>query len=218
MQIEIDASATKWGQMHRKPDYQWSKNKPMASKPSNFWELPAVYLAIKSSKSVIQGKAVTVLSDIKTCGPLTALIKSVQTVWALVYKWDINLCAHYYPGKLNTLAGKLKSKYEWKLSPKMSQYINSLFPPKTIDRFTLFQTRQLSRYNSLSFKPSDKGHKYPVTRQLKNGISSTNPPVRLLDQVLQVVESQDVSTPSHLYSEQPLSDQVFWPGCAMYCV
>ena len=49
-------------------------DKLMAVQPSNFRELAAVYLALKSFRNVIQGKAVTVLSDnITTCAYLNHL-------------------------------------------------------------------------------------------------------------------------------------------------
>lgn len=204
IQLETDASATGWGSCIGNLESSGLWDKSMALRPSNFRELAAVYLAIKSFRSHLQGKAVTVLSDnITTCaylnhlgGPVPTLTKLAQAVWALVYKLDINLRAHYYPGKLNIHAdslSRLKSKYEWKLHPKVFQHLDQVFGPHTIDRFASFQTRQLPRYNSLSFDPETEGIDALSQENWMAESNFVNPPFRLISKVLNVIEAQEAT-------------------------
>lgn len=71
VQVETDASATGWGSCIGHPGTSGPWDKSMASKPSNFRELAAMCITIKSFGSVLQGARVTVLPDnITTCAYL----------------------------------------------------------------------------------------------------------------------------------------------------
>lgn len=201
IQMETDASASGWGCCIGQLETSGLWDNSMRNKPSNFRELAAVYLGIKSFSSILQGKAVTVLSDnITTCaylnhlgGPVQSLTRLAQAVWALVFKLDIDLRAHYLPGKLNVQADGLsreKSMYEWKLHPELFRVIDRTFGPHTIDRFASFQTRQLPRYNSRSFDPETEAVDALSQNNWTQEVNFVNPPFKLIPKVLNVVQSQ----------------------------
>lgn len=201
IQLETDASATGWGGCIGQLETSGLWDKSMATQPSNFRELAAVYLSIKSFRSVLQGKAVTVLSDNITTvsylnhlgGPVPTLTNLSQAVWALVYKLDIDLRAHYLPGHLNIQADQLSrttSQYEWMLNPQVFKHIDGLFGPHTIDRFASFQTRQLPRYNSVSYDPESEGIDALSQDNWTAENNFVNPPFRLISKVLKIVNMQ----------------------------
>jgi len=201
IQMETDASATGWGCCIGSMETSGLWDRSMKFRPSNFRELAAVYLGIKSFGSILQGKAVTVLSDnITTCaylnhlgGPVRDLTKLAQAVWALVFKLDIDLRAHYLPGKLNVQADGLsrqKCLYEWKLNPGLFRHIDRMFGPHTVDRFASFQTRQLPRYNSRSFDPETEGIDALSQGNWEQEMNFVNAPFRLIPKVLSVVQNQ----------------------------
>ncbi|MES9880717.1 MAG: reverse transcriptase domain-containing protein [Sedimenticola sp.] len=203
IQMECDASATGWGSCIGNQETFGLWDRSMAIMPSNFRELAAVYLGLKSFSSQLKGNAVTVLSDnIVTCaylnhlgGPTPSLTNLAKAVWAIVFDLDITLRAHYYPGHLNRQADALsrqKSTHEWKLHPGVFRYIDKAFGPHTVDRFASFQTRQLPRYNSLSYDPETEAID-ALSQDWRNEVNFVNAPFRLIPKVIDLVQNQSAS-------------------------
>ena len=214
IQMETDASATGWGCCIDQQETFGLWDRSMANMPSNFRELSAVYLGIKSFSAQLQGKALTVLTDniVTTAylnhlgGPVQSLTNLAQAIWAIVFKLDISLRAHHLPGVLNVQADRLSRKkylYEWKLHPELFQHIDKTFGPHTIDRFASFQTRQLPRYNSISYDPETEGIDALSQNNWGQEVNFVNPPFRLIPQVLKTVNNQ---------SARATLIAPYWPG------
>jgi hypothetical protein len=189
-------------QLHRNTQETFGMwDRSMATMPSNFRELAAVYLGLKSFSAVLQGKALTVLTDhTTTCaylnhlgGPVQTLTKLAQAVWALVLKLDISLRAHYLPGIDNVPADNLSRQntlYEWMLNPGLYHHIDQRFGPHTIDLFPSFQTRQLQRYNSRSYDPETEGIDALSQRNWHQEVNFVSVPFRFITKILEIVEIQ----------------------------
>lgn len=136
--------------------------------PSNYRELTAVLMALHSFLPIIKGKAVQIVSDnIWTMAYLNHLGGSVKelsdmakAIWSLAFHHSIQISARYLAGKENVLAdqlSRLNGKYEWRLHPKLFNWINQIWGPHSINRFATMTNTQLSRYNSRSFDPKSEG-------------------------------------------------------------
>jgi hypothetical protein len=135
IQMETDASATGWGSCIGTQETFGLWGQVYGNNAIELSRTGAVYLGLKSFSAVLQGKARTVLTgNITTCaylnhlgGLVQTLTKLAQAVWALVFKLDISLRAHYLPGIDNVQADNLsrqKTVYEWMLNPGLFHHID----------------------------------------------------------------------------------------------
>ena len=202
VQISTDASGSGWGGYHHdlKLSAKGHWDKTMKARASNFREIVAVYLSLKSFAHLLQGSAVTVLSDNVTAtaylnhmgGPRHTMSLVSKAVWALAHSLDMSLTVRYLAGKNNVLADQLSRQvdpYEWQLHPYMFQRINRAFGPHTIDRFASFQTAHLPRYNSALYDPAAEAVD-ALSQSWTQEVNFVNPPFRLLTRCLNLIQDQ----------------------------
>jgi methionine aminopeptidase len=80
------------------------------------------------------------------------MMDELRKLWELIDTNNINIRARYYVrSAANVLADRLsreKDMDEWQLNPRIFTYVDSLWGPHSIDRFTTHGNSQLPRYNS----------------------------------------------------------------------
>ena len=204
LQISTDASGSGWGaHLHNLNldacgQWDWS----MKERCSNYREIMAVYLGLKSFAPHIQGCAVTVLSDNVTAtaylnhmgGPRRSMSQVAKAVWALAHQLDISLTVRYLAGKDNVVADRLSRRsdpYEWQLHPHLFRHIDRVFGPHTVDRFASLQSAQLQRYNSALYDPAAEAVD-ALSQDWTGEMNFVNPPFRLLPKVLRLISNQQV--------------------------
>ena len=204
IQISTDASGSGWGghlYNHNLSSHgHWDKS--MKLRASNYREIMAVYLSLRSFAPFIKGSAVTVLSDNVTTtaylnhmgGPRHAMSMVAQAVWALAHKLDISLSVRYLAGKENQIAdrlSRLQDRYEWRLHPGIFHRIDQAFGPHTVDRFASLQSTQLRRYNSAFHDPAAEAVD-ALSQDWTGEVNFVNAPFRLLPRILRLIKDQGV--------------------------
>lgn len=204
-QISTDASGSGWGghlhDLRLSAHGHWDHT--MKQRASNYREIMAVYLSLRSFAPYIKGNAVTVLSDNVTTtaylnhmgGPRHCMSLVAKAVWALAHKLDISLAVRYLPGKDNVIAdtlSRLCDPYEWRLHPRVFNRINKAFGPHSIDRFASLQSTQLPRYNAVCHDPAAEAVD-ALAQDWSQDINYVNPPWRLLPRVLQLIKDQQAT-------------------------
>ena len=201
-QIETDASMSGWGARIKGSNKMaagfW--NVRLSQMPSNYRELMAVLLALKSF-SFPRGKKIQILTDNITTaayinqlgGPSPALSQLANAVWLEAYDRELTLTSRYLQGTLNVTADMLSllsDHYEWQLNRGLFKYLNSLWGPHTVDRFATMVNAQLPMYNSRFADPHTSGIDALAQQDWNRHNNFVNPPFRLIPKVLQVVEKQ----------------------------
>ena len=204
--IATDASGEAWGGYILKTDLYaqgyWTVDQ--SSKSSNFREMLAVHLTLLSLLPHVKNKSISVLSDnVSTVcyinmqgGPATELTRIARAIWSLALKHEITIKAHHLSGRLNQTAdglSRLSSKYEWALNQNLFRYIDRLWGPHTVDRFATMVTTKCQKYNSRFLDPQSSGVNALLQTDWGQENNYVNPPVRLLDQVLDVVCQQQAT-------------------------
>ena len=201
VQITTDASATGWGawMMDQKAAGFWDKSVSVQS--SNHRELLAVYMALQAFRDNVVKKSVQIVSDNVTTiaylnhlgGPTPALTQLAKSIWAFVYRNNMELSARYLAGKENVLAdslSRLNPKYEWQLHPLLFKCIDSRWGPHTIDRFATMSNTQINRYNSRFADPFSQGVDALAQTDWMHENNYCAPPFRLIARVLDTVQAQ----------------------------
>ena len=205
VQIETDASGYGWGGYCQGRSAAGVWDKFTSSQPSNYRELLAIILTIKSFAPWLSGKKVQVLTDNISCvayinhlgGPSTELSRLAQALWDTAYELDIELTARHLAGRLNVTADRLSrqmSALEWKLHPNLFRFIEKCFGPHTVDRFASLRTTQLPRYNSLLWDPASEAVD-AMAQNWSGEINFVNAPFKMIPRILdKIAEEQATAT------------------------
>lgn len=206
IEIATDASAEGWGatmlSSGLKAQGYWTT--AQSYKSSNFRETLAVLLSLLAFLSQVKGKSVTILSDNVSAvsyinmqgGPAMELSRIARAMWSLALKHNIQLKAQHLKGVLNVQAdtlSRLSSQYEWCLHQKVYDYLNVLWGPHTIDRFATMATTKCIKYNSRFLDPASMGVDALLQEDWGQENNYVNPPIRLLDQVLDIICQQQAT-------------------------
>ena len=127
VQMTTDASLEGWGSQLRTDIAQEAQgfwDLDMRGKSSNYRELMAIYLSLKSFLPNIRGKSVQVLTDNVTSaayinfqgGQSSPLSEIATEIWSLSLQNNISIQAKHLAGHLNSIADSLSrvpSNYEW---------------------------------------------------------------------------------------------------------
>lgn len=200
--METDASQTGWGAICEGQEAAGFWNRRVAMMPSNYREMMAILLAIKSFKN-LENKTVRVYTDNITAaayvnhlgGSSVDLCQVANAIWLEAISKNITLQARYLPGVENGTAdylSRLPNKYEWKLHPNLFSYINKIWGPHSIDRFATLANTQLPVFNSRYAEPLTAGIDALVQKNWHHHNNYCNPPFRLIPQLLEIIESKDV--------------------------
>ena len=142
VQMWTDASQTGWGATCLGQNAAGWWNHRLSRAPSNYRELMAVLLALKSFNGLLGGKKVQVLSDNVTTvayinhlgGHCKELSDLAVAVWAEAEEQQITLTAKHLPGVINQEAdflSRIIPKYEWRLHPAVFHYTPLYFSAST---------------------------------------------------------------------------------------
>jgi len=201
IQIQTDASHTGWGASLgtlRAAGY-WDHTTSIQS--SNYREMLAVLMALKTFAPNIQGKSVQIQTDNTSTvayinymgGPSPQLTEMAKSIWAEAYAIEVHLQATHLAGRLNVTADELSrisDNYEWMLHPRLFQFIDRVMGPHTIDRFAAFHNAQLTIYNTRFLDPGSSGIDALAQQDWANHMNFVNAPFRLIPQVLNLVQQQ----------------------------
>ncbi len=201
-QVETDASMTGWGARVKGTEQKaagfW--NHRMGLQPSNYRELMAVLMAVKSFHFPHGAKIQILTDNITTAayinhlgGPSKDLSDLARALWMDSHEKGLTLTAKYLQGTLNTTAdalSRLSSHYEWQLHRGLFQYIDKLWGPHTIDRFATMENTQLPTYNSRFADPCSSGVDALAQQDWAEHNNFVNAPFRLIPNILQLAEKQ----------------------------
>jgi ribonuclease HI len=215
-QITTDASASGWGAYMDNLKAAGFWNLRISRKPSNYREMLAILMALKSFRKNICGKTVQIMSDNITAiayinhlgGPSADLSQLAKAIWAEAYTNSVHLICRHIAGSKNTLAdalSRLNPQYEWRLHPAMFQILERQWGPHTMDRFASLTNTQLPRYNSRFWDPLTSGVDALAQQDWAQENNFVNPPFRLIPQVLDIVTSQrcEITLIAPLWRAQP---------------
>lgn len=204
VQITTDASSSGWGAFMGDSKAAGFWNHRVSRQSSNYRELLTILLAVQSFRAQLRGKRVQVLSDNITAiayvnhlgGTSTDLTSLAKAIWAEAYINQIHLVCNHIAGVKNVVAdalSRLSPIYEWRLHPGMFRVLEDHWGPHTIDRFASLTTTQLQRYNSRYWDPLCSGVDALAQQNWASENNFVNPPFRLIQQVLDIVETQRCS-------------------------
>ena len=123
-------------------------------------------------------------------GPAMELSRIATAIWSLALTHNVQLNAQHLKGTSNVQADTLSwlsSKYEWSLHNKIYDSLNVLWEPHTIDRFVTAATTKCAKYSSRFLDPDSVGVDVLLQRDWGSENNYVNPPVRLLDRVLDII-------------------------------
>ena len=118
------------------------------------------------------------------------LSRIARAIWSVALEHGITLKAQHLKGVLNVQAdtlSRLSSKYEWSIQQNIYDYLNVLWGPHTLDRFATMATTKCEKYNSRFLDPQSVGVDALLQKDWAVENNFVNPPVRLLDQVLDII-------------------------------
>ena len=201
MQITTDASSSGWGAFTGDLQAAGFWNKRMSFKPSNYREMMAILLALKSFKHMTKNKVVHILSDnitaianINHLGSSHKELSELATaIWSEAYTNGTHLVCSHISGVNNTTADRLSRlppKYEWELHPQLFRLLDHTWGPHTIDRFASLTTTKVKRYNSRFWDPLSEGVNALAQQNWQLENNYVNPPFALINKVLDVVTKQ----------------------------
>ena len=201
IQVITDASHLGWGAVCNDKIASGDWNPRVSRESSNYREMLAILMALKSFQSVLRDKSVQILSDNITAiayinhkgGPSTVLSQLAMSIWVEAIDNGLSIqCAHI-AGRENRAAdhwSRTTDKHNWMLHPRLFAYIDRLWGPHTVDRFANCVNAQLPRFNSRYFEPLSEG--IDALSQVNWGQEKNfvNAPFCLLSKVLDIVETQ----------------------------
>lgn len=200
-QIVTDASHLGWGAHMGNLQAQGFWNRRLRFKSSNFRELTAVQMALLSFCPNLKNATVQLLTDNITTvaylnnmgGPSLELSRLAEDIWTIAERSGLRLQTRHLPGINNVEADQLSRrfpKFEWKLNPRLFQYLNCVWGPHTIDRFSSALTSQLPRFNSRYLEPGTSGVDALAQLNWSEHNNWVNPPFRLIPEVLRIIKEQ----------------------------
>ena len=200
-QLVTDASHLGWGGHFGTEITQGFWDLTMSQKHSNVRELMAVLLSIRAFRPLIENKTIQVLSDNITTvayinhmgGPVKELTEIAKLIWAESIMHNITIVARHLSGKLNTQADRLSravDKREWMLARPLFRFLDTMWGPHTVDRFASATSTQLPVYNTRFMDPNGMAVDALAQKNWFSENNFVNPPIRLLDKVLQVIQDQ----------------------------
>ena len=204
MQLSTDASASGWGAMLSEPACQTASGfwtLPVSQESSNFRELLAIYLALRSLSQYLASKNIEILSDNVTAVALINKFGSsdvrldaiAQSIWSFAFQNRMMLTAHHISGESNSgpdALSRLPLRHEWYLHPEVFRQLDRMFGPHSIDRFATCATAHLPLYNSRYLDPGTAGVDALGQSDWVSHNNFVNPPFRLVSRVLDIVEAQ----------------------------
>ena len=203
VQLATDASSYAWGGLlvASGQQAQGSWEPVMAHRSSNFREMTAVLMSLKSFLSRLKNQKVQILTDnITTCafinfqgGQSPQLDAVAREIWWLVMNNNIQISAKHIRGKDNVIPdalSRLDSPYNWRCHPGLFNYLDCIWGPHEVDRFACRRSTQLPRYNSLYLDTHTHG--VDALAQTDWGVFNNwvNPPFRMIPKILKVIKSQ----------------------------
>ncbi len=172
IQVATDASSSGWGGVVRNSkdshligqsaSGMWSET--ISWKPSNYRELLAIIVTLKSMSEHLVNKHVQIISNNISAvaylnhmgGPSPELSTLAQSLWAVCYKLNVTVTAKYLAESLNQDAdylSRLLPSYEWQLNPRLFKFLDQIYGPHTVDQFASMMTTHLPHYNSRFLDP-----------------------------------------------------------------
>ena len=110
----------------------------------------------------------------------------VTNLWAICYKWNIELSAHYLAGTENQRADYLACihpQHEWKLHLAIFRILDGIWGMHTVDRLASIHN-QVPTYNSWFWDPWSNGVSAPAQHNWREHNNFANCPFSMLPQVL----------------------------------
>ena len=204
LQLLTDASESGWGAVLSQPAGRTASGfwcPTVSGESSNYRELFAVYLALLSFQSSLEGCKVEILSDNITTVALinkfgssdSRLDELAQAIWSFAFQHGMMLAAHHISGVCNIESDALSRmplRHEWHLHPAVFRQLECMFGPHSIDRFASFTTALLPVYNSRFDDPGTAGVDALGQSDWGQHMNFVNPPFRLIPRVLDIVEAQ----------------------------
>lgn len=203
IQLTTDASHLGWGAVLEtygmEASGQW--NSRMSHESSNYRELMAILMSLKSFEKKLAAKCVQIRSDNITAiayingmgGPCHRLTKLAKTIWSYALALNMHLQCVHLTGALNTHAdalSRIHDKYNWMLHPRIFQVLDSIWGPHSIDRFASCTNTQLPRYNSWFRDPHSEAVDALAQQNWDKENNYVNCPFRLIPRVLDIVRKQ----------------------------
>lgn len=200
-QIVTDASHLGWGAVCEGHIASGDWNKRISFQSSNEREMLAILVALKAFRPLLLGKRVQVLTDNISAmayinhmgGPSQSLSKLARAIWSEAYSSGIWLESAHIAGHANTEAdfwSRSPDKHNWKMHPRLFQFIDRLWGPHTVDRFANCQNTQLRRFNSRYWEPLSEGVDALAQRNWGMENNFVNPPFCLMSRVLNLIVQQ----------------------------
>lgn len=200
-QVETDASSIGWGVSFGEMKAQglWTRN--MSCRSSNYRELFTVLMALRTFRNQFQGKTIQILSDNITTvaylnhmgGPYKDLTDLARVIWLECFQNRVMIVCRHLKGILNVRAdqlSRLRTKFEWRLHPRLFKMLDRLWGPHSIDRFASITTAQLSLYNSRFFDPLSSGVDALAQKDWSIHNNYVNAPFRLIPELIKIVQEQ----------------------------
>ena len=202
IQIKTDASSTGWGAVcDNSLEASGIWNLRVGYAHSNYRELLAILMGIRSFGEILKNKMVQILTDNIAAtayinhlgGPSLQLNQIAKAIWAEAYHLNIDLQAKHLAGIANQHAdrlSRLNSPYEWRLHPRLFRQIDRMWGPHTCDRFASLISAQVKKYNTMYYDPKTSGIDALAQTDWKMENNFVNCPFFLIPKVLRVVSDQ----------------------------
>ena len=201
-QLITDASRTGWGGTFDNLEASGQWDTFVASQSSNYRELLAIYMCIKSFQEQLCNKNIQILTDNVSAmayinhkgGPCPKLAELAIQVWALAEEIGLSLHCKHISGINNITADRLsrvKDKANWMLNPGIFFILDNIWGPHSIDRFASNQNTHLSRYNSRFWDPGTEGID-ALAQDWRFENNFINPPWCLLQNVIDKIIKEKV--------------------------
>ena len=200
VQVTCDASKTGYGGtiLHQNIEAQGYWDFSMEHRSSNYRELLAVLMTLKSFLPYLRNKAVQFLSDnITTCAAINFQGTSVREldilareIFATSIRNSIKIQARYLPGIQNYQSdalSRISPKYEWMLHPRLFSFLEDLHGQFSVDRFASVLTHQCARYNSRFWDPYTEAVD-ALQQDWADENNFVNPPFRMLSKVVDHIQ------------------------------
>ena len=203
VQIETDASGKGSGGVLLDKEVAGLWSRAVRYEHSNYKELFAVHMTLRSFITLIENKRIQVLSDNVTTmayisrldEPREKLTNLMSTVWSFAHNHGLELTAKHLGGSKNIHADRLSwrvSPYEWKLNHEVFSYIDRLWGQFTINRFASSLNKQLPLYNSFLWDPDSEAVDAFTQQNWKQENNWVNAPFWLIPKILDLICTQEV--------------------------
>ncbi len=100
-----------------------------------------------------------------------------QSWWAVCYKLNVTIAAKYLAGSLNQDADYvswLSSSYKGQFHPRLFKFLDQIYGPHTVNRFTSMTTTPLLHYNSRFLDPESMAQTAMVQENPTNVTTFSN--------------------------------------------